>query len=170
MNAKTKLRLHAVFWTAAVASIPAASFFLYVNYIYPGYNYPALSVLLLTSLPVIAAGMSGCLWGWRLLEPIEHRNAVPIILLGLRTALLAYAVLGGMIMLCLSPVLFMGEGVARLIREPMTIVLMFLFAYIVTVGVIIVLTGWFTLPVAGIAGYLLNRRYRHRRSRAMSSR
>lgn len=156
-----RVRLVAAGWTAAVAVVPA--------YIAAGATSGTDKMVpgrfLLALLGVIAAGLSGYWVGWRLFNPrTEHSWD-----LALYTSAFVWFLAYYLLAMILSARFYVLELLANMgqmpLENPWYVPLGFLgwtFLMLPMYGVAfgIIMTGWYTLPVALLAGYLLSRRYR----------
>jgi hypothetical protein len=158
-KANLLLRLRAALWCAAVAAIPTVAFLWLIS---GGLSFraPSLPPSTFFVIPVAAAALSGFWIGWRLLDPTAHHNAVRALLLGAAVWLLAYVLMGGLLLLTVAPQNYVqmvqsGAGARLVATLPGD-----LLGVLELVGIAIGITGWFTLPIACLAAYLLSRRYR----------
>ena len=162
MAKKTKLRLRAAVWAAAIAGVPVFSVLIIR---YPG-NERDLSVHLFGFALAIAlaAGASGYIVGWRLLDPDEDHEFDTAMGLGMATALFAYPILGAFLTIAVG----IGDLV-NILRDNATweAVSVQGYAFVLFCGpfVGLVYTGLITLPIAAIAGYFLSRYNRRKRPR-----
>lgn len=166
MQTRRRLRLRAAAWGAAVALIPAA---IAANrWLAPDGLGEAISmgddfnVAGLTLLAAASAAVSSYLIAWPLIDSETQHDGVAAAARGVVTVLLAY------FLFCWIAYLFMyasllpylyavqQEGQVRPLDDlGQTLVLPF---YGMFYGLIE--SGWYTLPVGGIAGWALSRRYR----------
>ena len=158
MRTNLLLRLRAALWCAGVAIIPAAGYSLYMSQ--DGYVNLGTLLLVLLVLPVISAAISGFWIGWRLIDPAAPHDTWGAVRLGLAVALLAYAILVALFLLVISAqrigYALQSGGALDLVRGLPSALL----GYVSLVGVVLLQTGWFTLPIACVAAYWLSRRYR----------
>ena len=166
MNSKTprsRVRLYAAAWTAAVAAIPA--------YIAAGTGNIAGEWIVperipFTLLAILAAGISGYWIGWRMIDPNGDHDSLGALFLGAAICLLSYYLLGvlvgglGMIPIVVTKTSFT-------LPDLLTVPLLALGATLVNapyMGLVfgIPATGWYTFPVACIAAFVLSFCYRRR--------
>jgi hypothetical protein len=164
---RSRVRLYAAAWTAAVAAVPA--------YIAAGTGTFAGEWIVperlpLTLLAILAAGISGYWIGWRLIDPNGRHDSLGALFLGAVACLLSYYLLGLMVAV-LGIVPKIAANIAATPQGPLINLLAYLLlglgAVFVNVPLLalyfgIQFTGWYTLPVACIAGFLLSFRYRRR--------
>lgn len=147
------VRLRTAGWAAAVAAIPA-----YVaadTLTGPAFGdlvpIPLLDLVLMT---LVSAALSGFLFGWRLLDPQRPHEGFKAIGLGIVTALLAYLLLADVSIFAgiLLPSRYGGGDeytfgglLIALLAGPF---------FVLYWGIL--LTGWYTLLVAGLAGFALS--------------
>ena len=157
---RTRLRLYAAAWTAAVAAVPA--------YIAAGLVAGEDIVperIPLTLLAILAAGISGYWIGWRLIDPNGDHFILGGVFLGAVICLLAYYLLGVMVGAL--------DMVPKVVTEtpftfPDVVVLPLLAVGICLINVpfMAIVFGvpptWYTFAVAGIAGFILSFCYRRR--------
>lgn len=165
LNSKTprsRVRLVAAAWTAAVAAIPA--------YIAAGTGTIAGEWIVperipLTLLAILAAGISGYWIGWRLIDPNGDHDSFGALFLGAAICLLSYYLLGVMVglqymvPLIITTTAFTFPG---LLEAAIGIAACFVNAPAFALYFGIGLTGWYTFPVACIAAFVLSFRYRRR--------
>ena len=162
MIKKTKLRLRAAVWAAAIAGAPVFSMFV----VRSPWNEHDLGVYMIGFALAIAlsAGVSGYIVGWRLLDPNEYHEFDTAMGLGMATALLAYPILGAFLTVAVG----FGDLVNTL-RGNATWEAASVrgYAFVLFCGpfVGLVYTGLITLPLAAIAGYFLSRFSRKKRPR-----
>jgi hypothetical protein len=161
---RSRLRLYAAAWTAAVAAIPA--------YIAAGTGSMLGAEIVperlpLTLLAILAAGISGYWIGWRLIDPNGDCDSLVAPFLGAAICLLAYYLLGVLVAVpetvqtmaahnTFTPLFLL---LAPLAASPW----IFVGAPYFVLRYGIPLT-WYTFPVACIAGFVLSFCYRRRRN------
>jgi hypothetical protein len=165
LNIKTprsRLRLYAAAWTAAVAAIPA--------YIAAGTGNIAGEWIVperipLTLLAILAAGISGYWIGWRLIDPNGDHDSLGALFLGAVICLLAYYLLGVMVG-ALGMVPKVVTDLAFIFPDTLFVLLLALGAILVNAPFLAIVYGipptWYTFLIACIAGFVLSFCYRRR--------
>lgn len=160
---KLRLRLHAAGWVALAGAVCCAVFaFAYLRHL----SDSPLFMLGLSLAAALAAGISGFLVGWHLFAPDEHHEADDAIGLGLGTVTLAYPLLFTVLAVAayiwnrVSPVNGWDWEAAPIARYMSTLSSDPLLSIIVLSWIAMMYTSWITLPMGGVAGYFVSRRYR----------
>jgi hypothetical protein len=161
---RSRLRLYAAAWTAAVAAIPA--------YIAAGTGSTVGAEIVperipLTLLAILAAGISGYWIGWRPNDPNGDHFILSGVFLGAVICLLAYyllAVMGAVpetiqTMAAHTTFTLSDLLLAPLAASPWIFVGAPYFALVYGIP-----PTWYTFPVACIAGFVLSFCYRRRRN------
>jgi hypothetical protein len=159
---RSRVRLYAAAWTAAVAAIPA--------YIAAGTASMAGTGVVperipLTLLAILAAGISGYWIGWRLIDPNGDHIILGSVFLGAVICLFAYYLLGVMV----GAQYMVPKVVADttftfpdLLTVPLQ-GLASIFGLIPFMAIVLCIPPtWYTFAVAGIAGFVLSFCYRRR--------
>ncbi len=159
---RSRLRLYAAAWTAAVAAIPA--------YIAAGTAGIADGIIVpgripLTLIAIMAAGISGYWIGWRLIDPNGDHDSLGGVFLGAAICLLAYYLLGVLVavpytiqtMAAHNTFTLLTLLLAPLAASPVIFVSVPYFALVYGIP-----PTWYTFPVACIAGFVLSFCYRRR--------
>lgn len=154
-----QLRLRAALWTALVSGVAITPPVLYFSY-RETYSDLFFVVIIFILMPIAAAGISGYLAGGRLIDSEKIHDARDAIGLGLAIGLLAHFILGGLYLLTALVIAIIGHIQAGLASQLLQTIPMLLLMFLMGTISGIWIVGWFTLPVAGIAAYLLSRRYR----------
>ena len=158
-----RVRLFAAAWVAVVAAVPA--------YIAAdqaaGLDNFLPDRLTITLVAIVAAALSGYWIGWRLINPKASHSWGNALLLSALIWILAYYLLA----VLLAAPLGISLAVETIADPPPTIWEALIVLLLNVPGITIVvypplglyfgilMTGWYTLPVALIAGYILSRRY-----------
>lgn len=158
---KSKLRLRAAAWTSAVALAPNV-FLLIVFYGAQGYEYREDIPLVFASVgaSLAAAGISGFVFGWPLVNPAAPHDTSHAIMTGLKVTMgahgLASLLIGGIVaVLSVFPMFLSGQRQldgSFFIALPVFAILVFISS--------LWFFGWLTLPLGGAAGYWLSKHYR----------
>jgi hypothetical protein len=154
-KAAAMLRLRAALWAAAVAVPPAALAAAQATDTYgygPWINHP-YGVVLLMALG--SAAVSGVLLGWRLIDPVRRHNAWSAIFLSVAVAVLAYFLLAFQVTFH-TFLSYWQRGTCAEVPDLCSGFADTLFLF--WLGSL-AFTGWYSLPVACIGGYVLSRRY-----------
>ncbi len=159
---RSRVRLYAAAWTAAVAAIPA--------YVAAGTGSTVGAEIVperipLTLLAVLAAGISGYWIGWRLIDPNGDHDSLGALFLGAVICLLSYYLLGVMVgALDIVPKIVTDTPLT--FPDLLTGPLVDLGNIFVSVPFFAIIYGipftWYTFPVACIAGFVLSFCYRRR--------
>lgn len=156
---QVSLRLRAAAWTAAIALIPAAiaaQQWLKPNGLGAFVDMQkTFSVAGMTLIAVAAAGVSGYLLAEPLLDPDLLHDGVTAVTRGIVTALLAYLLFCFVVVIIMmTPTYWAG------VMTPIEVIVSVFGSPLFGLFYGLLTTGWYTLPVAGAAGYLLSRMYR----------
>ena len=157
---RSRLRLYAAAWTAALAAVPAyiAAGMVAGEYIVP-------ERIPLTLLAILAAGISGYWIGWRLIDPNGDHFILGGVSLGAVICLFAYYLLGVMVG-ALDKVPEIVTETPFTFPELLTIPLQGVLATFFVAPYVAIVLGipatWYTFAVAGIAGFILSFCYRTR--------
>jgi hypothetical protein len=159
---RSRVRLYAAAWTAAVAAIPA--------YIAAGTGGIADVFIVpgripLTLVAILAASISGYWIGWRLIDPTGDHDSPGALFLGAAICLLSYYLLGVLVavpetvqtMAAHNTFTPLALLIAPLAASPWILVGAPYFALVYGIP-----PTWYTFPVACIAGFVLSFCYRRR--------
>ena len=157
---RSRLRLYAAAWTAALAAVPAyiAAGLVAGEYIVP-------ERIPLTLLAILAAGISGYWIGWRLIDPNGDHFILGGVSLGAVICLFAYYLLGVMVG-ALGMVPKIVANITFTFPDLLTVPLQALGATLFFAPYVAIVLGipptWYTFAVAGVAGFILSFCYRTR--------
>jgi hypothetical protein len=161
-KSKLLLRLQAAAWAAAVALIPVMLFVRlrpWQWYFTGDEFYLQLPGVIAA---VVAAAISGSLFGWRLVNAGESHDWRSAVVIGLKVTFWAHCLLAvapAPVGLLILPAWLAQEGITweQLLEEFLKAVLVF---PIFVVFISLMFIGWATIPIGIVAGYLLSKHYR----------
>ena len=151
MNCKARLhlQLRAAGWMAAMAGLFATAFILYLSYDHRLH----IEAIGLIAAAIVAAGISGYWIGWRLVDPEEEEDWTSAFALGMATGLLAYPLC--VLLYMAGPIIVYSiTSHALVLDSGFAFVFVFLLFGFASSSI------WIALPLAGVVGILLGKRYR----------